>query len=80
MSHDPRTWDVRRVGEWLVEEGLERLQGTFRHQFINGEALLALTLRDMQHIGVPAIVDTTTLIKKIDAVKTRVDDIASGLP
>jgi len=76
---NPMTWSVRKVGEWLKDQDLERMQYTFAAQHVNGEMLLNLTRDDLTQLGVRAPNTQREVLTKID-IHRQSAELARILP
>lgn len=71
-AETPSKWTEANVSEWLRDEGLSRLVGTFAEQHIDGSVLLTLRgdeLRD--ELGITSLGDRKRILAAIDRLQAR---------
>ncbi|KAI5849527.1 hypothetical protein DFP73DRAFT_298054 [Morchella snyderi] len=68
---DIRSWDERKVGEWLRSIDFAKYENDFEENNITGEALLECDHSVLKELGVKKVGDRVRIVVAIKALRTR---------
>ena len=78
---DVRSWDIQRVGRWLLESNLPpHVVDTFRQHDITGSVLLDVDQAALKEMGIRAVGDRVKITVAIKQLRTRSTSILLSSP